>query len=59
MLPCHKVEATKIGLPHYGEPVSVSATEFLELPRFVVYALGNLSGCLSLSCEFVRRQVAE
>ena len=31
----------------------------LELPRFVVQMSGNFSGCLSLSCELVRRQVAE
>ena len=31
----------------------------IELPRFVVQVLGNFSGCLSLACELVRRQVAE
>lgn len=31
----------------------------MELPRFVVQVLGNFSGCLSLSCELVRGQVAE
>jgi len=32
---------------------------WMELPRFVVQLLGNFSGCLSLSCELVRRQVTE
>lgn len=31
----------------------------MELPRFVIQMSGNFSGCLSLSCELVRRQVAE
>ena len=31
----------------------------VELPRFVVQILGNFSGCLSLSCELARRQVAK
>ena len=31
----------------------------LELPRFVVQMSGDFSSCLSLSCELVRRQVAE
>ena len=31
----------------------------LELPHFVVRFLGNFSGCVSLSCELVRRQVSK
>jgi hypothetical protein len=30
-----------------------------SLPHYVVQVLGNFSGCLSLACELVRRQVIE
>lgn len=45
--------------PTEGSDWNVSLEPRLELLRFVLQVLGNFSGCLSLSCELVRDQVAE
>lgn len=45
----------------YRPPAPQTMNPFItvKLPRFVVQVSGNFSGCLSLACELVRRQVTE
>lgn len=55
----HAMRVLNFDLPPNFHPVAIRVSAGLELPRFVVQVLGNFSGCLSLACELVRRQVSE